>query len=562
MEIPLVGAGPAMTAIRAALEDVAVSPVPGAVETLETAPIGVVSAPAGDAVFEQAIEHADRWIAIEIGGLGGVALPDVHAAVTGFGPETGCYRCLSRRVQATTDQPADSPSGSQAGTWLAGAVAGYELIRLLSGDDQITGHSIEIPYQRRELLPTPHCQCGSPPAATLDHDRSSTDIETTIEQAERAIDNRVGIVTDIAENESFPAPYYLATLATTKHISDGAAPTYAAGVATDWNRALMKALGEAYERYAAATYRRDQLIEASPAALDNAILPAAFVGATVSDTSEQCPQWVPGEAVQTGEEVYLPASAVYFPPPDSDAMHAITTGLAAGTTVSEAVLAGLLEIVERDAAMIEWYATGTAPRVTVDYDRFTRLRERATSVGLSVTPKLLTRDVDVPVVGVAVHRDQWPQLALGTAAALDAAIAASQALEEALQNWMELRSTTPEEAKQLDGAIGRYAANPPVEATATDGAVPAKRCSRTSESSTEMALTTVVEAVTKQGLTPYATRLTTRDLATIGIEVVRVLVPKAQPLFTDTPVFGERAQTVPPTFGERPRLERSHHPYP
>ncbi len=64
------------------------------------------------------------------------------------------------------------------------------------------------------------------------------------------------------------------------------------------------------------------------------------------------------------------------------------------------------------------------------------------------------------------------------------------------------------------------------------------------------------------GLTPYAARLTTRDIDELGFEAVRVLVPGAQPLFTDEPFFGERARTVPTELGFEPRLERAFHPYP
>ncbi|MFC6769140.1 bacteriocin biosynthesis protein SagD, partial [Natrinema soli] len=64
------------------------------------------------------------------------------------------------------------------------------------------------------------------------------------------------------------------------------------------------------------------------------------------------------------------------------------------------------------------------------------------------------------------------------------------------------------------------------------------------------------------GLTPFAARLTTRDVEEIGFEAVRVVVPGAQPLFTDGPFFGERARTVPDDLGFEPRLERAFHPYP
>jgi ribosomal protein S12 methylthiotransferase accessory factor len=64
------------------------------------------------------------------------------------------------------------------------------------------------------------------------------------------------------------------------------------------------------------------------------------------------------------------------------------------------------------------------------------------------------------------------------------------------------------------------------------------------------------------GLSPVVARLTTRDLATLGFEAVRVLVPGAQPLFTGEPFFGDRAREVPRSMGYEPALDRPYHPFP
>lgn len=570
MTIHLVGGGPALEAVETALADIDVSVQRGDVEGLTDALVGVVSAPTGASVFEAANNRASRWIAIEIGGIGGVPLESVQAAISGFGPESACYACLGRRVRAATSETAQTPTGSRSAVHLAGAIAGHELVGLLGGEDRLTGHVVEVPYDRHRVLPTPGCACGSPPARSLDRSSTNLDVEAALDRAERALDDRTGLITEVGELESFPAPYYLATIAPTDALSDGSAPEHTAGVAVDWNRALMKALGEALERYAAAMYRRSDLRMATPAELDAAVAPSAFVGGPAPEdpAAETNRRWVPGERLSDGTEAMLPAEAVYFPPPASNGFHTITTGLAAHTATGDALRAGLLEVIERDATMLAWYASGMPPAVAVDDPDFAALAQRAASVGLSVTPRLVTRDIDVPVISVAVHREEFPQVALGSAASLDATQAACAALEEALQNWMELRSAGPEEALDLDGAIGRYATGEaPVDAAiATDGTVQAERLSRRADDGTipqgEAALETVLDAVASADLTPYATRLTSRDLDTIGIEVVRVLVPEAQPLGTGSPIFGERARTVPPALGETPRLDRVHHPYP
>ena len=75
-------------------------------------------------------------------------------------------------------------------------------------------------------------------------------------------------------------------------------------------------------------------------------------------------------------------------------------------------------------------------------------------------------------------------------------------------------------------------------------------------------LDTLVGRVEDAGLDAYAAALTPPDVGAIGFEVVRVLAPAAQPLFTGDRYFGERARRVPRDLGFRPRLDRAPHPYP
>jgi ribosomal protein S12 methylthiotransferase accessory factor len=75
-------------------------------------------------------------------------------------------------------------------------------------------------------------------------------------------------------------------------------------------------------------------------------------------------------------------------------------------------------------------------------------------------------------------------------------------------------------------------------------------------------LDALLDRLEAAGLEGYGARLTPRDVESLGFEAIRVVVPGAQPLFTDEAYFGERARTVPGTFGYEPRLDREHHPYP
>ena len=612
MSVLLVGDGPALATVRDALDDVDATVTEGTAAELDDATLGVVVAPVGDDRFLEAATAADRWIGVELGGVGGHDVTGVDAAVAGFGPTSACYRCLQQRVAANLDDEtadgagsgdasaADAPSESDdapgsddagasadgttatqsvddAVARLAGAVAGREAVRLLAGDDRISGRVVELPHARRAVLPVPGCACDPTPTDAIEDVRSlpipreyaDRPVDETAARMERAIDDRVGIVRQVGEVASFPAPYYLATLASTTGFSDGSVPTNAAGVDDDWNAALVKAVGESLERYGAAIYRSERFERAPPADLADAVPPAAFAGAPAdaldADASEPIP-WVEAEALDdSGERVWVPASAVHFPPPPTRSLPGITTGLGLGSSPVGALLAGLTEVIERDAAMVSWYSTFEPLGLSVDDPEFDRLARRARGEGLTVTPMLVTQDVDVPVVSVAVHReDEWPRFAVASAAALDPVEAATGALVEAIQNWMELRSTGEAEAAKLSAAIGEYAAFPEparefvdVDRTVSTAAVAPEEPTAGTE-----ALDRLVAALDEADLTGYAARLTTRDLDELGFEAVRVVVPEAQPLFTGAPRFGERAERVPEVLGFEPRLDRDHHPYP
>lgn len=568
MTVGVVGSGPAVDAIEASLADVDVPAVTGDVDIVTEVDFAVVVGLAGRTGFQQvnelALESGTPWIAVEIGGIGGIAVPDVDATVTALDPAVVCFECLRSRVRSVGVETADEPSADRSAVRVAGAHAGQLAIRAISGE-RVAGTVIEVPYARRNLLAVPNCECSTDRDRSFDRSVVTRSLDESVSHAERAIDDRIGIVPQIGEHDSFPAPYYLATIADTTGFSDGDAPGRAAGVDAGWDRAFMKALGEALERYSAAIYRTNAFTTKSVEDA-NGVSPDQFVrppGLPDPDPTSSI-EWVEGVDLNTDESVDLPAEFVHFPPPEETYTTSITTGLGLGNDVVEATRSGLYEIVERDATMIGWYSTYEPLGLTVEDERYGALERRAASEGLTVTPLLVTQDVDVPVVSVAVHRDEWPSFAVGSAADLDGTAAARGALAEAIQNWMELRNMGPDGAATVEGAIARYADYPREvrSFTETSGTVDADAVGIETAVSGVEELDALLDRVGQAGLDAYAARITPRDVQSIGFEAVRVLVPAAQPLFVSDPFFGERAKTVPRELGYEPRLDRPFHPYP
>jgi ribosomal protein S12 methylthiotransferase accessory factor len=572
MHIGVVGDGPAVAAIDAALADVGIDVAVGAVTELGAADLGVVVGQAGDAVFDRANERAlsaERpWVAVELGGVGGY--PVVDAAVAGLSPEGPCYDCLRRRVAANVDQAAEPVAPPSAATArFTGALAGREVARAVEADKPLAEAALfgtvhETPHAERPLLPVPTCACGPGRDHTLSRTAVDRDLDATLGHAERAIDERVGIVHEVGEAESVPLPYYLAHTCETGGFSDVSGARDAAGVAPGWDAAFMKALGEAFERYAAGIYRTDAFEQGPASARTDAVDPTAFVTDGEGPTVEDALDWVPGEDLASGEAVAVPAELAVYPPQTEAFRAPVTTGLGLGTDGIEATLSGLYEVVERDATMLAWYSTYDPLELAVDAAGYQEVAARARAADISVTTMLVTQDVDVPVVVAAVQGESWPRFAAGSAANLDAAAAAESAATEALQNWMELRGMGPEGAEEAGGAIAEYAADPEpvVDFVSPQASVPAADVGPDSVPSGRAHLDLLVNRVTAADLSGYGTSLTTRDLDALGFEAVRVLVPAAQPLFLEDPVFGERAESVPRALGFEPRLDRAFHPFP
>lgn len=572
MDIAIVGPEPAAGAVRGAFADVDANVMEVSAGQLDGFDFAVVVATTGDDAFRTATRLVDDWVAVEVGGIGGRALDDVDAAVTVFSPDAGCYDCLRDRVRANIPSTDTAPQGTRSAVRFAGALAGRRAIQHLSGA-AVAGTVTEVDGRERQFLPSPGCDCGAAPTGFEVADREDPpSLDDAVDRMDRAVDDRLGLVTDVGERESMPAPYYIARTTDTAAFADTRCAEFAAGVAEGWDAAYAKAVGEGLERYCAGTYRASSFRSAPTEGLIDAVPVDRFVrpdSAETPDEDEHVP-WVEGIDLQTGEPASLPASFVVFPPPEERFGPAITTGLGLGNSTAEAVLSGLYETVERDATMLSWYSTFDPMGLTVDDEGFDALRRRATTEDLEVTTLLLTQDVDVPVVGVAVHRDaetgEWPRFAMGSAADLDAAAAARSALAEALQNWMELRAMGPEQSNAQEGAIGAYADFPERVRSFVSPEVTLPAADVTDDAVASLSGVDAVEAVTDRladaDLDAYAARLTTRDVAALGFEGVRVLVPEAQPLFTGEAFFGDRLEAVSASMGFEPRPERSYHPFP
>ena len=108
MDIGLAGDGPAVDAVAAALDDVDVDVLPVEPSFFDGLDLAVVVDTAGSPAFDAANDRLDRWLAVEVGGVGATPLEAVDASVTLF--EDACYDCLCTRVTSGDAEPVAEPT--------------------------------------------------------------------------------------------------------------------------------------------------------------------------------------------------------------------------------------------------------------------------------------------------------------------------------------------------------------------------------------------------------------------------------------------------------------------
>ncbi|HSQ79396.1 MAG TPA: YcaO-like family protein, partial [Candidatus Bathyarchaeia archaeon] len=199
---------------------------------------------------------------------------------------------------------------------------------------------------------------------------------------------------------------------------------------------------EFVERLAGREQRRHRLVEAGYRELGSGAVDPRLFGlpADTSWDEDKKLDWVPGFSLTRSRSVLVPANLVFAPyQPDRDdkyLCHSDSNGLASGNNIEEAVLHGLLEVVERDAAMIGEYhrlerpefATEGLPPEVLGLAGLLGERGYRSSFRSAMT------DVDIPVVSAFLLSGADPSACcVAFGCDLDPRLAFSRALTEAVQ---------------------------------------------------------------------------------------------------------------------------------
>lgn len=302
--------------------------------------------------------------------------------------------------------------------------------------------------------------------------------------------------------------------------------------------------------------------------------------------------WIWGHRLRDDSPVLVPARLVHYSAglPSDNFVFECSNGCATGGTLAEAALYGLLELIERDAFLLAWYArapfTRVDPRATGD-PRVRGMLDRAALLGYEVRAFDTRSDLGIPVItAVAVRQDGGPGLlSFGAAAGLDPAGALTGALSEVLTYIPHLPYQVAERRAELEAmaedfgrvrqlkdhaqlyGLPRMAAHAGDFLTGDPALEPAAvyaDWARTRPATLDLRddLRLLVEALAAHGHDAVAVDQTTPEQRAVGLRTVATLAPGLLPL--DFGWHRQRALRMPRMLAAAGRdgLRTVPHPFP
>jgi ribosomal protein S12 methylthiotransferase accessory factor len=395
-------------------------------------------------------------------------------------------------------------------------------------------------------------------------DACFTPVGEALERLEGAVSPLVGIVRQTMATMHAPDETGLANaaceLAPAAGTIGSATVEYGSGAHSDGVRARAAAIGEALERYCGMFTPPGRLRVTSSRELgDEAVCPARF--ALFHPTQLSTPgfpfvgftpgtrtAFVEGVSLADGSRAFLPAQLVFLgrlTPELRPIAYSTTSGLACGPSRSEATLAALFELVERDAVMLAWNARVSLPLLdwsgSVAQESVERHFFAPTGLRYSVLDGSLF--LGIPVAIAVLHGPPGSRAALAIGAGCAATIEEAwlKALSESfgVYRWlcMEIASAPdrppprPEEVRTFDQHM-LYFADEERAALASflDASTERSRLDDVPSlpgSTPRAQVDSIVGTLARHGISAYATDVTTPDVRSLGLHVVRVLAPEA-----------------------------------
>jgi len=376
------------------------------------------------------------------------------------------------------------------------------------------------------------------------------------------VDDETGIVRTVLPvppppDEPTPPHVALAILPNTQFRDDWAAlpPGEHTTIGKGWTveDARRAAIGEALERYCAMLPPPPGTFRVAPfATLDcPAIGPEAFGlyhptqyadgSAPYAPVTPNTPlHWVEGRSLTHDRPVLVPASLVYLLPLDAFCQQT-SNGLAAGRTVAEASLRALCEVIERDAFLVGWLTRHAAPLLDLCAvsDAVARIVHWYAARGVTLTAHDLTTTTGVPAILTRAHDESGrpPIDLIGLGCDPDPRRAVERAALEVVQGryarWDELSAQGTSATVRTPADHGLWYAlrdrsNAFAFLGAQSGLLPVRIGN--ADDDPETLLAAIVAMLAHTGHETVIAEITTPDVRSAGMAVVRALVTGLLPI--------------------------------
>lgn len=249
----------------------------------------------------------------------------------------------------------------------------------------------------------------------------------------------VSRVCDITRQDEIGIPVFSAT----RPCADEGNLTVSAGKGTSRTAALVSCLAEAFERHWAEPGRHRSVIRQGSADEirsdgSRVLTPPQLGMARGAPYDRRTPlKWLECSDLATGLGIWVPCDYLLAPVQSPFTLGA-SDGIAAGNTIAEAMLHGTLELIERDACSFgTWLGLGCKLDNSSVPFHVRDIMAEMVRHDLEPTLYQFPSIAEIPVVYATIvdHRRRSPMfICAGAGAHLDARIACSRALTEALQS--------------------------------------------------------------------------------------------------------------------------------
>ena len=389
-----------------------------------------------------------------------------------------------------------------------------------------------------------------------------TPLDAVLPRLEEAVSPRVGLVRGLGSTtytpDETPLPNVACDVSSTRRTLGWPTVEYGGGAHPDARRARAAAIGEAIERYAgvfvpSAAVKRSTARELGPRAVE----PTRF--ALFHDEQYRAPGFpfspflhdtpavfVEGFSLPDRLPAWLPADLVYLRRVDDRCPpigHSTSSGLACGATEDEAVLAALLEVVERDAVMLAWKCGLSLPLLDWStHDELVALDRRYFGVtGTDFAVLDASCFLDVPVAISVIHGPPGVGAAIAVGGAAGATVAdawlKANAESFSVYRWLRQQAAAGKAAIPCAEAIASFEDHmlfyAPDERAALARFLVVSPRRRTTQSVTGLEGTTPVaqirelaERLARHGLQAFAVDVTPPDVRSLGLSVMRVVTPE------------------------------------